>query len=135
MRTIHIDGASAGQPGPSGIGVFVKHDDGSVEEFSRPLGCMTNNEAEFEACVYAYELCRERGWHSASIRTDSQLVNASVEKRFVKRKLYQPYLTKILRAEEELPLCFLKWVPSRENRAADRLARQAVLASGRDSQY
>jgi ribonuclease HI len=46
--TIYTDGASAGNPGPSGIGVvlrFGKHE----KEISRYIGIATNNMAELEA--------------------------------------------------------------------------------------
>lgn len=46
--TIYTDGASAGNPGPSGIGVvlrFGKHE----KEISRYIGITTNNMAELEA--------------------------------------------------------------------------------------
>ncbi len=47
---IYVDGASAGNPGPSGIGIFIKHE-GKAESFSIPIGVHTNQEAEFLALI------------------------------------------------------------------------------------
>ena len=47
---IYVDGASAGNPGPSGIGIFIKHE-GTAESFSIPIGVHTNQEAEFLALI------------------------------------------------------------------------------------
>lgn len=35
---VYVDGASAGNPGRSGAGVFINYKDGLVEYFSIPLG-------------------------------------------------------------------------------------------------
>lgn len=56
---IYIDGASAGNPGPSGIGVFIKYD-GKAESFSIPLGSMSNHEAEFTALIEGMKICVEK---------------------------------------------------------------------------
>lgn len=45
---IFTDGASSGNPGPSGIGVVMRHGT-HTKEISRPIGITTNNVAELEA--------------------------------------------------------------------------------------
>ncbi|HAQ08005.1 MAG TPA: ribonuclease HI [Bacillus bacterium] len=125
MIEVYIDGASAGNPGPSGAGIFIKAD-GEVFRYSIPLGDMSNHEAEYYAFIKALEICLEKGFHVVSFRTDSQLVNAAVEKEFVKNKLYAPLLEKALTLAGQFELFFMKWIPSSENKAADELARKAA---------
>jgi ribonuclease HI len=127
MIEVYIDGASAGNPGPSGAGIFIKGN-GTAEKFSIPLGMMSNHEAEYHAFIKALELCLEKGYsHSVvSFRTDSELVNKAVEKEFVKNKLYAPLLEKALELSKQFDLFFMKWIPSIENKAADELARLAI---------
>ena len=48
MIEVYFDGASAGNPGPSGAGIFIKAN-GEVERHSIPLEIMSNHEAEFHA--------------------------------------------------------------------------------------
>jgi len=49
-KTIHVftDGASSGNPGPAGIGVFLSYE-GHEKEISRYIGIASNNIAELEA--------------------------------------------------------------------------------------
>lgn len=122
---VYIDGASAGNPGPSGAGIFIKGE-GEVFRYSIPLGVMSNHEAEYHAFIKALEICLDKGFAVVSFRTDSQLVNAAVEKEFVKNKLYAPLLEKALRLASQFELFFMKWIPSSENKTADDLARKAI---------
>ncbi|MGA9288538.1 MAG: reverse transcriptase-like protein [Anaerobacillus sp.] len=125
MIEVYVDGASAGNPGPSGAGVFIKGD-GQPVRSSFPLGILTNHEAEFEALIHALLLCKEKHYRTLSVRTDSQLVSSAVDGRFVKNKAYQPYLTRCLALVDEFDLCFIKWIPSSKNKMADVLARKAI---------
>ncbi|MBT2695112.1 reverse transcriptase-like protein [Bacillus sp. ISL-55] len=125
MFEVYIDGASAGNPGPSGAGIFIKGE-GEVFRYSIPLGVMSNHEAEYHAFIKALEICLDKGLKVVSFRTDSQLVNAAVEKEFVKNKLYAPLLEKALMLASQFDLFFMKWIPSSENKTADDLARKAV---------
>jgi ribonuclease HI len=124
---VYIDGASAGNPGPSGAGIFIKGN-GIVERYSLPLGVMTNHEAEFHAFIKALEICLENGLSDTlvSFRTDSELVNNAVEKEFTKNKQYAPLLEKGLLLSSKFQLFFMKWIPSVENKVADELARLAI---------
>lgn len=127
MIEVYIDGASAGNPGPSGAGIFIKGN-GKAEKFSIPLGIMSNHEAEYHAFIKALEVCLEKGYsHSVvSFRTDSELVNNAVEKEFAKNKLYAPLLEQALQLSRQFDLFFMKWIPSIENKSADELARLAI---------
>ncbi|MBT2707895.1 reverse transcriptase-like protein [Pseudomonas sp. ISL-84] len=125
MIEVFIDGASAGNPGPSGAGIFIKNN-GEVQRFSIPLGEMENHEAEYRAFLKALEICIEKGYKVVSFRTDSQLVNRAVEKEFVKNKKFAPLLEEALKLTRQFDLFFMKWVPSSDNKSADELARAAI---------
>ncbi|MFJ5715130.1 reverse transcriptase-like protein [Neobacillus sp. NPDC093127] len=127
MIEVYIDGASAGNPGRSGAGIFIKAN-GTVEKYSIPLGIMSNHEAEFHAFINGLKICLEKGYVNSvvSFRTDSELVSKSVEKEFVKNKLYAPLLEEALHLAAKIELFFLKWIPSAENKTADELARLAI---------
>ncbi|WP_332630282.1 reverse transcriptase-like protein [Halalkalibacter flavus] len=126
MIDVYIDGASAGDPGPSGAGIFINYKNGLVENHSVPLGQMSNHEAEYEALIIALDLCIDRGIKIASFRTDSKLIDDALEKRYVKNKRFQPYLEKAISRIDEFELFFMKWVPSNQNKNADSLARKAI---------
>ncbi len=57
MRTIiYADGGSRGNPGPSAIGVIFTNEKGKVvKEYAQKIGRATNNEAEYEAVIFALQ--------------------------------------------------------------------------------
>ena len=136
MIEVYIDGASAGNPGPSGAGIFIKGN-GTLEKYSIPLGSMSNHEAEFHAFIEALDICCKKGLvHSIiSFRTDSELVNMAVEREFTKNKSYAPLLEKALKLTKKFDLFFMKWIPSAENKVADELARLAIQKNIREEKH
>ncbi len=52
--TVHTDGGSRGNPGPSAVGVVIKYDK-KIKEYAKCIGKKTNNEAEYGALIYALE--------------------------------------------------------------------------------
>ncbi|MGG5253868.1 reverse transcriptase-like protein [Neobacillus sp. SM06] len=128
MIEVYIDGASAGNPGPSGAGIFIKGQ-GIHEKHAIPLGVISNHEAEFHALIKALEICLENNYKAVSFRTDSELVNRAVEKEFAKNKQFAPLLDNALLLSKRFELFFMKWIPSRENKVADELARKAIRAN------
>ncbi|ACT01740.1 reverse transcriptase-like protein [Paenibacillus sp. JDR-2] len=125
MIEVYLDGASAGNPGPSGAGIFIKNH-GEVERYSIPLGVMDNHEAEFRTFTLALELCIRKEYKTVSFRTDSQFVNRAVEIEFVKNKKFAPLLLEALKLTKQFELFFMMWIPSSENKSADQLSRAAI---------
>jgi ribonuclease HI len=125
MIEVYIDGATAGNPGPSGAGIFIKAN-GNVQRLSIPLGIMTNHEAEYHALIKGLEFCLEKNFKTVSFRTDSELVNRGIEKEFTKNRTFAPLLEKALLLSHQFELFFIKWIPSSENKVADELARLAI---------
>jgi ribonuclease HI len=125
MIEVYIDGASAGDPGPSGAGIFIKGH-GSAEQYSIPLGNMSNHQAEFHALIEALKICHKQDYRIVSFRTDSQAVESAMEKRFAKKQEYRVLLDEALVLAESLDLFFIKWIPSKQNKMADELSRKAI---------
>lgn len=126
MLEVYIDGASAGNPGPSGIGIFIKGE-GHHIKISEFIGDTNNHLAEFSALIRALEEAVKLGSSIVSVRSDSKIVVSSIEKQYVKNDEYKPYLEKAITISEQFDLFFIKWIPDKENKAADALAREAIL--------
>ncbi|KKB37697.1 ribonuclease HI family protein [Bacillus thermotolerans] len=124
MFEVYTDGASTGSPGWAGAGVFVK-DGNHVERHSFPLGMKDTHEAEFIAVIKALRLLKDKQAATVSLRSDSQTVVQSIEKEYIHKEAYKPLLDEILKLSKEFPLFFVKWIPSKENRA-DSLAREGI---------
>ncbi|MTH52100.1 reverse transcriptase-like protein [Bacillus mangrovi] len=124
MIEVFIDGASAGDPGPSGAGIVIKGS-GIFESFSYPLGTMSNHEAEFHALVYGLKVCIDKGYRIVSFKTDSQIVEKAAETRYVKNRQFAGLLSEAEQLMDQLDLFFIKWIPSKQN-PADRYAKDGI---------
>lgn len=125
MIEVYIDGATAGNPGPSGAGILIKGN-GEHHRYAIALGIMTNHEAEYHALLHALKICLEKKYTSVSFRTDSQLVDRAMNQEYVKNKAFAPLLEEALKLSSQFDLFFIKWIPSSQNAGADQLARQAI---------
>lgn len=131
---IYIDGASLGNPGPSGAGIVAFDEYGKeVWRESVHLGLMTNNMAEYEALIRAL---RKVGNHARPVRvyTDSLLVaNQVLGKYRVRNEKLRPYLAEAFRIIRNLPDFKVKYIPREKNRLADKLAKFAAAQKGVDA--
>ena len=125
MLEVYIDAASAGNPGPSGIGVYIKGE-GHQIKISEYIGETNNHIAEFQALIRGLEEAIKLGSNLVSMRSDSKIVVTSVEKAYVKSDDFKPFLDRALQLIEEIDLFFIKWIPDNQNKAADALAREAI---------
>ncbi|WP_026909220.1 reverse transcriptase-like protein [Paucisalibacillus globulus] len=126
MIEVYTDGAASGNPGISGAGIYIKAN-GKQYEYSFPLKMMTNHEAEFHAVLKALEVCeREFPNEILSFRSDSQTVVQVVDNNHTKNKTFLPLLEEIRNKTEKFPYFFIKWIPEKENKNADKLARKAI---------
>lgn len=125
MLEIYIDGASSGNPGPSGIGLYIKGE-GHQIRLSENIGMANNHVAEFIALIRGLEEAKKLGTSIVSIRSDSKIVVSSVEKQYVKNEEFKPYLEQALQLANDFDLFFIKWIPENQNKTADMLARQGI---------
>lgn len=127
MIEVYTDGASRGNPGLSGAGIYFKAN-GKKKEYMYPLGTLSNHEAEFYAVIKALTLCHSLYPNQIlSLRSDSQVLVDSFEKEFTKNKTYKPLLKQINQLKQGFPYVFMKWIPSKTNYHADQLAKQAIF--------
>lgn len=121
---IHIDGATNATK--SGVGIVLKENN-TVYEYAFPLDTTSNQEAEFIALVKALAICAENFPNELiAVQSDSELVVQAVEKNFVKNPVFKPYLAQIMQLASTFPYFFIKWIPSEQNKHADRLAKAAL---------
>lgn len=73
--TLEFDGGSRGNPGPAGIGVVIRAEDGTpIYTLGRCIGRATNNVAEYRALITALEKALELGARRILVRGDSELI-------------------------------------------------------------
>jgi len=125
---LYIDGASRGNPGRAGAGVWMTDGSGrKVVEMSRYLGHKTNNEAEYWALLLGLREARRLGGKSIYILTDSELIERQVKGVYrVKDANLKGLHKTVTQNLKEFSSFEIKSIPREENREADRLANQAI---------
>ncbi|AYC29434.1 ribonuclease HI family protein [Paenisporosarcina cavernae] len=126
MLEVYTDGASAGNPGPSGIGVYITGE-GHQIRLKKSIGESTNHQAEFDALLFGLQEAQKLHSDIVSARTDSKIVVQAIEKRYAKDPIFAVKLEEILALVDSFPLFFIKWIPEKENKTADLLAKSAIM--------
>ena len=125
MLEVYIDAASAGNPGPSAIGIYIKGE-GHQVKISESVGITNNHIAEFMALIRGLQEAAKLSKGIISVRSEYKIVVSSIEKEYVKNDEYKHYLQQALTLIERFELFFIKWIPDSQNKAADALARQGI---------
>lgn len=131
---VYTDGGSRGNPGPAAIGVAFTGANGQVSKrYGKAIGRKTNNEAEYEAVLFA--LTKARALYGkehiaampVEVRMDSELVCRQLNGEYkVEEERLWPLFMRIWNVRRDFgDLSFLH-VRREENREADRLVNEAL---------
>jgi ribonuclease HI len=126
--SLYCDGASRGNPGPSGAGVVLLDEKGEqIFALSRYLDNGTNNEAEYRALVRGLEAAVDLGVKRIEIFLDSELVvkqlSGEYKVRNVRLRSLFDQAVSILQQFDDYAIFHV----GRElNQQADRLANEAI---------
>jgi ribonuclease HI len=124
---IYIDGASKGNPGPSGIGVVICRNGETIKNISAYIGNSTNNVAEYMALIYALQEALILKAENLKINTDSQLLHRQLNRIY---KVKNPNIIGLYNQAMHLISGFrqvlIEDIPRENNRGADKLATAAI---------
>jgi ribonuclease HI len=131
---IYTDGGSRGNPGPAAIGViFCNEKNQVIKKYSDYLGETTNNEAEYQAVVFALEkfkaLFGKKLAKSTEIelRSDSELLIKQLkgEYKILDEKI-QPLFLKIWNLRLDFKKIKFKLISRQKNQEADKLVNEVL---------
>jgi ribonuclease HI len=134
---IFTDGGSKGNPGPAAIGVIICNQKGEVwKKYSQFIGeNKTNNEAEYEAAIFALSKLKQiLGKRLAKstevqIRSDSELLVKQISGEY---KVLEPKIKELFLELWNLKVDFksvqFKLIPREKNKEADQLVNEALKA-------
>jgi len=127
---VHCDGASRGNPGPSGAGAIITTPEGEIlAEIAEGLGETTNNVAEYTAAILGLERAGQLGARDVLLRSDSLLLVNQLTGRFrVKTVHLQPLHRRVRELARGFDRVRFEHVPRERNVEADRLANAGVDA-------
>ena len=128
LLILYIDGASRGNPGRAGAGVWITNGEGKrMVALSHYLGHKTNNEAEYWALLLGLREAKRLGGKSIRIFTDSELIERQVKGLYRVRDLNLKALYKmVIQNLEGFSSFEIESIPREQNQEADRLANQAI---------
>ena len=103
---IFSDGGARGNPGPAAIAFLALNDKGeSVKADSRFIGIRTNNQAEYEALIFALQFASSVKAEEVVCHLDSELVAKQLNREYAVKNFE---LHKLWRKVQELGGCFKK---------------------------
>jgi len=125
---IFTDGASRGNPGHSGIGIVILDKSGNLlEQFGEYIGHATNNIAEYKGLISALKRARKYLPCSVSLFLDSELVVKQLKREYrTKDETLKAYFEFVNQLLEEFEKYQIQYIPREKNKAADKLANQAI---------
>lgn len=126
--TINVDGASRGNPGPSGIGYCI-HDDGGkiIEQGGEFIGFATSRVAEYYAMKKGIDRAIELGYKTVRFVSDSLMVVNQLNGVFtVKNQDILPVYNELQEKITQFEAVSFTHVPRSENTIADSEANLAI---------
>ena len=124
--TISIDGASRGNPGPSGIGIVLIKNEMIISEYNEFIGEKTNNQAEYAALKKALQIATAFD-NEITVLSDSKLVVSQRNNRYrVRNKQLKVVFREISNLEKEFHAVVYRHIPRAKNQYADFLANRAI---------
>ena len=128
MIRVRTDAAVNGNPGKVGIGIEILYQKQQFLFKENADQLMDNHQAELWAIYRALIILQEKDWHHEVVflNSDSKFAMMAIEKNYTKQVAYQEILKKVQEERKKIPQLFLEWIPEKDNRGADQLARQAL---------
>lgn len=137
---IYTDGGSRGNPGPAALGVVVykqRLGDGNgwefVKQYNEYLGEKTNNEAEYQAVVFALKKVKQLFGKNKTkeidieFRSDSELVVKQLNGEYkLKDPKSKDFFLEIWNLKIGYKNVIFKSIPREENKEADRLVNEVL---------
>ena len=125
---IFIDGASRGNPGPSGIGiVFCDDQDKVVKKLFKFIGNATNNVAEYSALIYAMQEALIDKYDDVKVKSDSELLTKQLTGEYkVKNDNLRPYYDMFQHIAKGFNKIEVISIAREGNLVADKLANKAI---------
>ena len=127
--TLYFDGASRGNPGLAGVGVFISQGKNPVYKQGFFVGKKTNNEAEYLAFLLGLFFCKKvvDDGDELSIFSDSLLLVKQINGHYKVKKPELIYLYTVAKAIlSEFSFYDINHIERSKNTVADKLANKGI---------
>ena len=127
---IYTDGGARNNPGPAAVGVFIPQ---LQKEYSKYLGTATNNEAEYQAVIFALKKVKQLIGKEKSknaeieIKSDSELLINQLNGQYkIKEKTLVPFFIEIWNLKQDFREVKFSQIFREENKRADLLVNREL---------
>lgn len=131
--TIFTDGGARGNPGPAACGIVIKNEKGeAILEDSKYIGETTNNQAEYEALIFALEKAKRlvnisAGDIDLECNLDSELVVKQLNREYkIKNEGLKPLFLKVTNLIPDFRSAKFIHIPRDKNKQADKLVNMVL---------
>ena len=126
---LYTDGASRGNPGPSGVGIVIKEPNGNIiKKTSFSIGNCTNNVSEYTALITGLSEAIGLGIKKIEVFLDSELLIKQIKGFYRARSTnISAYLFLAKYLSKNFDQIEYFHIPREENKDADRLATKATI--------
>jgi len=138
---IYTDGGARNNPGPAAIGIVIKATSDNRQgekEYSKFLGQATNNEAEYQAVIFALKKVKQIiGKEKAQkteieIRSDSELLINQLNGQYkIKEKSLVPFFIEIWNLKQDFKEVKFIQISREENKRADLMVNRELDSQNR----
>src|SRR5438445_696140 len=127
IPTLHIDGASRGNPGPAAFAFVITRPGLPPVEEAQTLGSVTNNVAEYTALVRGLEAAADLGLKRLAVFSDSELLVKQMNGEYrVKHPDLLPLYEDARELVKEFDSVAISHVRREHNKRADALCNEAL---------
>ncbi len=125
---IYTDGGARNNPGPAAIGIII-----DSKEYSKFLGEATNNEAEYQAVIFALKKVKQLIGKDKSknaeieVRSDSELIVSQLNGEYkIKENDLVPFFIEIWNLKQDFAKVDFVQIPREQNKKADLLVNKEL---------
>ncbi len=134
--TIYTDGGARNNPGPAAIGVVIRENKElgiKNYEYSKFIGKATNNEAEYQAVIFALKKLKhligskQAKESEIEIRSDSELLTNQLNANYkIKEKNLALLFVQIWNLKQDFGKVYFVGIKREENKKADKLVNEVL---------
>lgn len=130
--TLHVDGASRGNPGPAAFAYVIARPGLPPAEYAQTLGSATNNVAEYTALIRGLKAAADLGLKHLTVYSDSELVVRQMSGDYrVKHPDLRPLYLEAKEMLKEFASVTIAHIRREDNSRADALCNEALDAQPR----
>lgn len=111
MIKIYTDGATNGNPGPTGLGVLIVENHQQIQLKQAYPDMVTNHEAEFLAAIHGFRYLSNQIQQPDTILfyTDSRLLSDAIGKNHTKN--YEILFNELMSLIDQFNIVVTQWIP------------------------